>query len=166
MKIEQLLSKAELKRIAEKYPEGISSAEIVKIFQNRGIKFSEATFRKYVQMGLVECCKRVGQKGKHRGSRGIYPVSTVERVNAIKGLIKTEVTLAQLQGSVFRLGKEAATAKRLLDGMLVEAVRQSEDGLGGQLDKQALRRLTKLTKDISEFVGVLQLLEQKQLGGG
>ena len=161
----QLLSKAEIKTIEEKYPEGISSGDIVKIFQSRGIRFSEATFRKYVQMGLVERCKRVGQKGKHRGSHGLYPIATVERINAIKRLIDGEVTLAQLQVSVFHLGKEAATAKRLLNGMLAEAVRQSEDGANGQLDKQALRLLTRLAKDIGEFVDVLQMLEEEQLSG-
>lgn len=167
MKATQLLSKAELKKITEQYPDGISSREIVDIFQSRGIKFSEATFRKYVQMGLVERCKRVGQAGKkHSGSHGIYPIATVERINAIKRLISGEVTLLQLRQSVFRLRKEADAVAGQVNNMLTEAVQQqAEDQSSGQLDKQVIRLLTKLAKDVAQLSDLLQLLETRQLGG-
>ena len=75
-----LLEAAELQAVEAQAPEGISSSEVIGLFQARGIKLSEATFRKYVQLGLLPTSKRVGRKGKHRGSRGVYPVSVVRSV--------------------------------------------------------------------------------------
>ena len=46
----------------------------------KGVRLSEATFRKYVQAGLLPRSKRVGRKGKHRGSQGLYPVEAVRRI--------------------------------------------------------------------------------------
>src|SRR5207244_8115785 len=57
------------------YPQGISAAQIVDFFVPRGVKLAQATFRKYVQLGLLPRSRRVGEKGKHRGSRGLYPAS-------------------------------------------------------------------------------------------
>ncbi len=57
------LQNSELRRIETKYPEGISSAAVVKIFQQKGERFSEATLRKYVQLGLLPTSRRVGIRG-------------------------------------------------------------------------------------------------------
>ena len=42
------------------------------------MKFSEATLRKYVQLGLLPRSVRVGRKGKHQGSQGIENDSNVD----------------------------------------------------------------------------------------
>ena len=42
------LSDAELRAIEDAYPNGITAAQIVEVFTSRGVKFSEASFRKYV----------------------------------------------------------------------------------------------------------------------
>ena len=60
-----LFTRKELKEIESSWSEGIPSQEIISLFQDRGIKLSEATFRKYVQLGLLPTSRRVGQKGKH-----------------------------------------------------------------------------------------------------
>jgi DNA-binding transcriptional MerR regulator len=72
--------------------------QIVDVFTSRGIKFSEASFRKYVQQGLLPRSRRVGRKGKHRGSLGVYPAKTVRRINQVRQLMADGFTIEEIQG--------------------------------------------------------------------
>ena len=94
----QLLGDEELRAIETTYADGITAVQIVEVFTGRGIKFSEATFRKYVQQGLLPRSKRVGRKGKHRGSLGVYPAKTVRRINTVKHLMSEGHTIEEIQG--------------------------------------------------------------------
>jgi DNA-binding transcriptional MerR regulator len=94
----QLLKEEELRAIEGTYAEGITAVQIVDVFTSRGIKFSEASFRKYVQQGLLPRSKRVGRKGKHRGSLGVYPAKTIRRINAVKQLMADGYTIEEIQG--------------------------------------------------------------------
>jgi hypothetical protein len=96
---QKLLSEPDLIRIEKAHPDGLTSAQIIHIFQSRSLRLSEATFRKYVQLGLLPRSKRVGAKGKHRGSRGIYPCATVRRINSIKKLMASSYTIEEIQRS-------------------------------------------------------------------
>lgn len=93
-----LLKEEDLRAIEGTYPEGITAVQIVDAFTSRGIKFSEASFRKYVQQGLLPRSRRVGRKGKHRGSLGVYPAKTVRRINAVKQLMVDGYTIEEIQG--------------------------------------------------------------------
>jgi len=93
-----LLKEEELRAIEGTYPDGITAVQIVDAFTSRGIKFSEASFRKYVQQGLLPRSRRVGRKGKHRGSLGVYPPKTVRRINAVKQLMVDGYTIEEIQG--------------------------------------------------------------------
>ena len=94
----KLLAEAELEAIERTYADGITAVQIVDVFTGRGIKFSEASFRKYVQQGLLPRSKRVGRKGKHRGSLGVYPAKTVRRINTVKQLMADGHTIEEIQG--------------------------------------------------------------------
>jgi hypothetical protein len=96
---EVVLSERDIMEIERSNPEGLTSAQIINIFQARGARLSEATFRKYVQLGLLPRSKRVGAKGKHRGSHGIYPCATVRRINSIKQLMSQSFTIEEIQHS-------------------------------------------------------------------
>jgi hypothetical protein len=102
----ELLSEAELLEIERQAPGGLSSRQIVDVFKNRGIRFSEATLRKYVQLGLLPRSVRVGQKGKHQGSKGIYPSNVIRRVNTVKGLMAENLTIEEIQRSFVRFKDE------------------------------------------------------------
>ena len=93
-----LLREEDLRAIEGTYAEGITAVQIVDAFTSRGIKFSEASFRKYVQQGLLPRSRRVGRKGKHRGSLGVYPAKTVRRINAVKQLMVDGYTIEEIQG--------------------------------------------------------------------
>ncbi|TMQ13600.1 MAG: MerR family transcriptional regulator [Deltaproteobacteria bacterium] len=122
--------------------------QIVDAFTSRGIKFSEASFRKYVQQGLLPRSRRVGRKGKHRGSLGVYPSKTVRRINAVKQLMVDGYTIEEIQGQFLlytdlvegvaehlaelwsRLGGDAAkldpALRRELEHQLAEARRDGD----------------------------------------
>ena len=84
------------------HAEGVTAAQLVTIFSERGLRFSEATFRKYVQRGLVPRSRRVGRKGKHRGSLGLYPAKTIRRVNTIKRFMGEGYTIEEIQDRFLR----------------------------------------------------------------
>jgi DNA-binding transcriptional MerR regulator len=96
------LSEEEIEEVEKTYAEGISAGEVVDVFASRGIRFSEATFRKYVQQGLLPRSRRVGRKGKNRGSMGVYPSKTVRRVNSIKRLMSEGYTIEEIQAQFLR----------------------------------------------------------------
>ena len=93
-----LLGEDELRAIETTYADGITAVQIVDVFTSRGIKFSEASFRKYVQQGLLPRSKRVGRKGKHRGSLGVYQAKTIRRINSVKRLMLDGYTIEEIQG--------------------------------------------------------------------
>mgnify|MGYP001604523746 CR=1 FL=1 len=95
----KLLRPEEIERIEDQYESGIPARAIVDVFASKGIRLSEATFRKYVQAGLLPRSRRVGQKGKHRGSQGLYPVEAVRRINAIKKMMAEGMTLENIRQS-------------------------------------------------------------------
>jgi hypothetical protein len=87
----------ELDRIEREHESGISSQEILDAFASRSIKFSEATLRKYVQLGLLPRSVRVGRKGKHQGSQGMYPASVVRQIQRIKEMMADDYTIEEIQ---------------------------------------------------------------------
>ena len=101
-----LLSDDELDAIERGAPEGLTSRQIVDVFTSRGIRFSEATLRKYVQLGLLPRSVRVGQKGKHQGSRGLYPANIVRRVNLVKEMISENLTIEEIKRSFIKFKDE------------------------------------------------------------
>lgn len=95
----ELLLPEEIDRIERDYAGGLSARLIVDIFRPKGVALSEATFRKYVQAGLLPRSLRVGRKGKHRGSQGLYPVESVRRINVIKKMMFEGLTLEDIKRS-------------------------------------------------------------------
>ena len=94
-----LLTDADLSRLESASARGVTSREVVKLFQGRGARLSAATFRKYVQVGLLPRSRRVGRKGKHTGSTGLYPVAVVRRIDLIKRMLAEGLTLDDVQQS-------------------------------------------------------------------
>jgi hypothetical protein len=118
------LDATEIEAIEVEFPEGLSSGEIVDAFCRRGIRFSEATFRKYVQLGLLPRSTRVGTKGKHKGSRGIYPVGTIRQINEIKRMMALDCTIDEIRHEFAFVGGELEELRRLL-GHIVQKLEES-----------------------------------------
>ena len=111
----EILSERDLTQIERLHPSGLTSAQIINIFQSRGARLSEATFRKYVQLGLLPRSRRVGEKGKHRGSRGIYPCATVRRINSIKQLMAKSFTIEEIQRAFASFKEQIEEIEAALD---------------------------------------------------
>ena len=141
-----ILRPDEIERIERDYAVGIPARVIVDIFRPRGVRPSEATFRKYVQAGLLPRSRRVGRKGKHRGSQGVYPVDAVRRINAIKMMMAAGLTIDDIKSSFLVMKGHLDQAERELINVI--------DGLEGQLgqrsfidsDKRDLERQMRLLK--------------------
>jgi len=118
----------EFDQLEQAHPQGLSAGQIVEFFTPRGVKLAQATFRKYVQLGLLPRSRRVGEKGKHRGSHGLYPASAVRRIHLIKSLMDEGLTLEEIRRSfVYFRGQ--------LDG-----VERSIEELVAALEKSLLER--------------------------
>ena len=91
------INEATLLRIERQHPRGLTSAEILDVFASHGVSLSEATLRKYVQLGLLPRSVRVGRKGKHQGSRGLYPPSVVRQIVRIKRMMAQSLTIEEIQ---------------------------------------------------------------------
>jgi len=86
-----------LSQLERKYAAGLTSVEILDVFASHDVSLSEATLRKYVQLGLLPRSVRVGRKGKHQGSQGMYPVSVIRQILRIKQMMAESYTIEQIQ---------------------------------------------------------------------
>lgn len=156
----RFFDEAELRAIEGDNPQGLTSQRIVELFEGRGIRFSEATFRKYVQMGLLPRSVRVGKKGKHQGSQGLYPAGTIRRINEIKRLMSLDYTIEDIQRQFVLVRTEIDELARRTDELLRRVERALRDGaldttnavrLQGELDEA--RRLAEA------LIGQLESIE-------
>ena len=157
-----LLRPDEIDRIEREYPQGVPARLIVEIFKPRGVALSEATFRKYVQAGLLPRSRRVGRKGKHRGSQGLYPVESVRRINAIKKMMAEGHTLEDIRRSYVFVRNHMDVVERELgavfDGLSVELAEKPPEATQAQLNDQLelLRaRAAALIRDVARFGSVV-----------
>ena len=107
----------EFDRLEATHPHGVSAAQIVDFFAPRGVKLAQATFRKYVQLGLLPRSRRVGEKGKHRGSRGLYPATAFRRISLIKSLMDDGLTLEDIRHSFIFFRGQLDGVERALDDL-------------------------------------------------
>jgi hypothetical protein len=92
-----MVNEKTLTQLERDYPDGLTSAQLLDFFRTSEVALSEATLRKYVQLGLLPRSVRVGTKGKHSGSRGIYPVSVARQILRIKEMMADNYTIEQIQ---------------------------------------------------------------------
>lgn len=153
-----LLTTDELDAFEKQRPEGMSSAEIVDVFSSRGIKFSEATFRKYVQQGLLPRSRRVGQKGKHKGSKGIYPIGTIRQINEIKRMMSLDYTIEEIRQQFAFVGGEIEELRLLLDQIIEKLEESLQSGNGGTLATVSIAKQIDEARQSAQ--GLIVLLEQ------
>ena len=121
-----LLVEEELSEIERQCPNGLTSRQIVDLFTARGFRFSEATLRKYVQLGLLPRSVRVGRKGKHRGSCGMYPAEVVRRVNQVRAMMAADLTIEEIQRSFARFKDEIEHVEKGVRELFAGVERQAK----------------------------------------
>jgi hypothetical protein len=156
-----ILSDAELRAIEDTYPKGITAVQIVEVFTSRGMKLSEASFRKYIQLGLLPRSRRVGRKGKHRGSLGVYPAKTVRRINTVKRLMAEGHTIEEIQGE-FLLYTDLLEGMAETVGELLGRLERDVQGPRGEPDRYRLiREISELRRSADDLVRRLEVLARQ-----
>lgn len=103
-----------LVRIETEHKSGVTSSQILQILASHGIKLSEATLRKYIQLGLLPRSVRVGRKGKHQGSQGMYPASVVRQIQDIKTMMAADYTIEEIQRQILFVRGDIEELERTL----------------------------------------------------
>ena len=157
-----LLDERELLEIERTWPNGLTSRQIVDVFETRGIRFSEATLRKYVQLGLLPRSVRVGRKGKHRGSCGVYPAHVIRRVNAVKGMMAEDQTIEEIQKSFARFKDDIDTVENDLRDLIASFEREAKAPSRDEGGRRELEQdITEAKRAIGELVRRISNLERR-----
>ena len=131
------LDSSTLSRLENEHEAGLTSVEILAVLEQHGVKFSEATLRTYVQLGLLPRRVRVGRKGKHQGSTGMYPVTVLRQILRIREMMADDLTIEQIQKEFLFVRGDIEELERVL-GHIFEnlehtAKERAKDGAGGRL---------------------------------
>ena len=157
-----LLEEREIEEIERAWPNGLTSRQIVDVFETRGIRFSEATLRKYVQLGLLPRSVRVGRKGKHRGSCGLYPAHVIRRVNVVKGMMAQDRTIEEIQRSFARFKDDIESVEKHLRELISGFEREAKGpGVAADGRRELEREITEAKRAAGELVRRIASLERR-----
>lgn len=157
-------SESELAALEGRYPEGLTTQDIVELFSARGERLSEATFRKYVQLGLLSRSVRVGRKGKHRGSQGRYPTGVVRQIDAVRVLMAQGYTIQDIQREFLCVRSDIDDLARQLTqvlGALSQAAAERPDAARAANDDMLTRALHDATQSAEALIEKLRTIEQR-----
>lgn len=112
-----MIDETALQRIETSHVNGLTSAEILDVFARHEVPLSEATLRKYVQLGLLPRSVRIGKKGKHQGSQGVYPVTVVRQIMTIKRMMAESYTILQIKKEFLFIRSDIEQLEQLLAGI-------------------------------------------------
>ena len=153
-----MFSDDELSRIEREHGEGLTSEQIVDLFTRRNLRFTEATLRKYVQLGLLPRSRRVAIAGAQRGSQGLYPATVVRRIQHLKQLL-AHYTIEEIQREfLFVRGdiEELSEALERVFSALANAAKPQADA-----DRAVLRELTEAKTLAAELMAKLSSVETR-----
>ncbi len=154
-----------IEAIEQAHPAGMSVQQIVTACAALGEKLTEATFRKYVQLGLLPRSVRVGRKGKHQGSQGLYPASTVRQVQLIRRLMAKGFTIDEIQSRLLFVGGDIDALSKDIDRLMaqLERAQGAADSLTRREVEEARRLATALLeklRDVERRLSVQARLER------
>lgn len=158
----EVFSDDELTRIERELAEGITSEQIVDLFNRKNLRFTEATLRKYVQLGLLPRSRRVAIAGAQRGSQGLYPVSVVRRIQHLKSLL-AHYTIEEIQREfLFVRGdiEELSESLERVFSALATAVKPPS-GADETHSRAVLRELTEAKALAAELMAKLSSVETR-----
>ncbi len=157
-----------LSAIERDHEDGISSADILDFFASHEVKFSEATLRKYVQLGLLPRSVRVGRKGKHQGSQGLYPATVVRKILRIKEMMSNDYTIEEIQKEFLFVRGDIEELERILGKIfetLKDASKERRSEISGRAISNDLASAEGLARDLMAKLEVIEerLMAQARL---
>lgn len=157
----QRLTDEVLERLEREHAQGITSAEILDTLATHGIKFSEATLRKYVQLGLLPRSVRVGRKGKHQGSQGMYPTTVLRQIQRIRDMMAADYTIEEIQKQFLFVRGDIEDLERTMGKVfdaLKAAAKEQRSEITGRAITQDLATAEQLASDL---LAKLEVIEQR-----
>lgn len=156
------LDEAFLLEVEQSHPEGMTTQQVLEVFASKGARLTEASFRKYVQLGLLPRSIRIGRKGKHRGSRGLYPATVVRQIDRIRQLMAQGLTIEEIQCEFPFLGGEIEELSRQLTKVFssIEQVGRA-DRRPESADRVLQRAVADARAAAEELVRKLRAIEQR-----
>lgn len=150
-----------LSNLERRYADGLTSADLLGVCADHGIHLSEASLRKYVQLGLLPRSVRVGRKGKHKGSQGMYPVHALRQLIRVKEMMEESYTIEEIQRDFLFVRSDVEQLEQTL-GAIFKAFarvlkRRREEGVT-QVVSRDIDAAQKLGRD---FVASLVSIESK-----
>ncbi len=159
-------SEAELEKVEAEHPRGLAAAEIVTVLDALGVRFSEASLRKYVQLDLLPHSVRVGHRGRHGGSQGQYPTEILRQILEIKRLLSEGYGIEEIRSKALLIRHEIdrleAHIRQVFSG-LERAVDIDDDEVGRE---QCRQELNAATGSAAELVRRLRAVEGRRRDGG
>lgn len=155
------LAEEELLSVERGNPEGVTSQQVLTWLEERGVKFSEATLRKYVQLGLLPHSTRVGRKGSQKGSQGVYPASIIRQIVEIKRLLELDFSIEQIKQEFLVVRGQIDVIEQKLS-QVFEALEQRVGSESDNLPTEQLRRQVRsLRREASNLVEQLREFETR-----
>jgi DNA-binding transcriptional MerR regulator len=149
------LSEEDLAKLETANPAGLSSQAILDALDGTKFKISEATLRKWVQVGLLPRSVRVGRKGKHQGSQGMYPVGVIRLVKLIKEMMADDFTIEEIQREFLFARGDIEDAERTIDraiGGLETAITERAEALAARALHRDLDEARELARKLVERI--------------
>jgi hypothetical protein len=153
------LGEEDLARIERANPAGLTSQSILDALDGTKFKISEATLRKWVQLGLLPRSVRVGRKGKHQGSQGVYPISVLRQIVKIKEMMASDYTIEEIQREFLFARADIEDAERTLTraiGGLEGAIAERVDAVAAKALRRDLDEARELARRLLEKLTTIE----------
>jgi DNA-binding transcriptional MerR regulator len=150
-----------LDRFEREHPQGITSQEILDTLAAHDVKFSEATLRKYVQLGLLPRSVRVGRKGKHQGSQGMYPAAVIRQIQRVRDMMAQDFTIEEIQREFLFVRGDIEDLERSL-AKVFEALREASRERRSETTGRAIAHDLATAEDLAgELLAKLIMIEER-----
>jgi len=151
----------ELSRIEREDAFGLTSEKIVDLFTRKNVRFTEATLRKYVQLGLLPRSRRVAIKDKARGSQGVYPATVIRRIQRLKEMM-AHTTIEQIKAEFLFVRGDIDELEKALERVVLALSSASRTHKSGDaMGRVMLRELTEARSLAAELMAKLSSVETR-----
>jgi hypothetical protein len=140
-----------LENLEREYASGLTSSELIDVCASHGIQLSEATLRKYVQLGLLPRSVRVGRKGKHKGSLGLYPARAIRQLVRIKMMMAKSYTIEEIRRDFLFVRTDIEQLEQTLGCIfqtLAKVIKQRRQDTGIVLVSREVNQVKKQSREL------------------
>ena len=148
--------------LERQYASGLTSGDLIEVCAAHGIALSESNLRKYVQLGLLPRSVRVGRKGKHKGSLGLYPARAIRQLVRIKEMMAESYTIEEIRRDFLFMRTDIEQLEQTLGCIfqaLARVLKQRRQDASAQIAErevsQAKRQSRELVTQLSSIESLL-----------